>query len=77
VTVGGELVEYDIPPKWMRRIIRRIAWAAKGVPERAIPEGRIELTIRRESFNYDVVCSQTATGERMVLRLLDPPPSES
>jgi hypothetical protein len=77
MAAGGELTQYDIPPKWARRIIRRIAFMAKGSPEHAIPEGRIELNLCGEPFNYDVTRERTATGERIVLRLVDPPSAES
>jgi len=77
VSADGERVEFRIPPKWMRRIIRRIAWFAKGFPERAIPEGRIELSLRGGQFRYDVTRKRTPDGESLKLRLLDRPSSES
>jgi len=76
--VGGDggHIEYPIPPKWTRRIIRRIAEMAKGFPERAIPEGRIDLNIRGEPFDFDVTHKKGADGESLKLRLLDRPSSE-
>jgi len=71
VGADGERVEYLIPPKWMRRIIRRIAWLAKGFPEQAIPEGRINLNIHGKPFNYDVAREVSTDGERLRLRLVD------
>ena len=75
-SAGGEVVEHDIPPKWARRIMRRLMEMTAGGYRRWKREGRIELNIRGASFTYDVRREPTADGERTVLRLVDGPQPE-
>jgi hypothetical protein len=77
VAAGGELAQYDIPPKWARWIIQGIAPLAKGSAEHAIPKGRIVLSLHGESFDYDVTHKRTTAGERMLLRLVEAPSGKS
>ncbi len=76
VAADGEVVEYDLPPKWARRIMRRIVRMAKGSPRHAIPKGRIRLSIRGKPFSFNATRESITDGERVVLRLADTPTPE-